>query len=67
MKKKLSHAVLLTGIILFCLILFSYAYWNGGTIEDTVKVSVVLDSQNSQQWEVLRQGMESFAKEMDLN
>ena len=66
MKKKLSHAVLLTGIILFCLILFSYAYWNGGTIEDTVKVSVVLDSQNSQQWEVLRQGMESFAKENEI-
>lgn len=69
MKKKLSHAVFLTGFILFCLIIFSYAYWNGGTVKDTVKVSVVLDSQNSEKWETLRQGMESFAKEnkMEVN
>lgn len=69
MKKKLSHAVFLTGFILFSLIIFSYAYWNGGTVKDTVKVSVVLDSQNSEKWEALRQGMESFAKEnkMEVN
>lgn len=66
MKKKLSRAILLIGSLLFCLIIFSYAYWNGGTIEDTVKVSVVLDSQNGEQWEVLRQGMESFAKENEI-
>lgn len=63
MKKGFTRAVVLTGSILFFLIIFSYAYWNGGTVKDTVKVSVVLDSRNNEQWEVLREGMESFARE----
>lgn len=63
MKRKINHAMLVAGSILFCLFIFSYAYWNGGTVEETTRVSVVLHSQNSEQWEVLRQGMERFAKE----
>lgn len=66
MKKKSGRAAVLAASLLFCMIALAYAYWNGGTIQDTARVSVVLDSPSSERWEVLRQGMESFAKEKDV-
>lgn len=66
MKRKVSRAMILAGIILFFLVVFTYAYWNGETEQDTTKVSVVLEAQNTVQWEVLRQGMESFAAEKGI-
>lgn len=63
MKEKINHAIKIICFLAFCLILFSYAYWNGGSIDSIVKVSVLLSAENSEQWEILRHGINSFAKE----
>lgn len=66
MKKKVNYAIGLLGLLLFCLLIFAYVYWDGAAVEDKVNISVVLDSQNSERWEVLRKGMDTFAKENEV-
>jgi ribose transport system substrate-binding protein len=65
-KTKMNYGIALAGILSFCLLIFVYVYWSSATVEDKAKISVVLEAESSENWEVLRKGMDTFARENEV-
>ncbi len=63
MTNKMKYIL---SILLLILLLFSigtYGYMSSGDRNDTYHVSVILESNNSERWSILKQGIENAAKE----
>lgn len=63
-----KKGILIFLLVVSALLLISYLYLDSGR-EKPLKVSVVVEGRSSENWEVLRQGMENFSEEkpVELN
>jgi len=66
MKEKMGQVGFVALGILFCLLLVAYAYFNNDNTQENTRISVILNSGSSGQWEALQQGIDSFAKEKNV-
>ena len=63
MTNKIKYILSIFLLILFMFSIGIYGYLSGADKEETYKVSVILESNNSERWSVLKKGIESAAKE----
>lgn len=63
MINKIQYTISILILILFMFLIGVYGYMSIGDKEENYKVSVILESNNSERFSVLEKGMESAAKE----